>query len=226
MSMKDLNNTSEEFCNEEFLNSIGKENPFVVPDGYFDGLTEINQFHARLSSSITRFDTDKAFTTPENYFENSQENILNEIRLRSLISSENESEFEVPEGYFENLQLNTLNKIKQLSDEESEIKETPVVTLPKKQSAQPVWKTWSRYAAAACILIVGALFFRNADLNENSVNFESLSDDEITEYLYTYGGTGDLIYISNAMSLNYADASQDMSDLSEEEIRWYLENSL
>lgn len=229
-SMNDLNHTSEEFCNEDFLKSIGKENPFVVPDGYFDRLTELTLFHAKLDSEHLDFEV------PEEYFKESEERILNEIRLRSRLESQAQvqEEFSIPEGYFNDLTQKINRKIEQERVSEvaaqSEISETPIIPIPaskeQKGILRRIWGSGARYIAAACLIVVGTIFFRNIGLNENSVNFESLSDEEIAEYLYTYGGTGDLIYISEAINSDSHDAFQEMNDLSDEEIRWYLENSL
>src|SRR5207247_7338513 len=83
------------------LARIVKQNPFDVPDGYFDKNNSIIVSNAKLSS----LNKNNCFTVPENYFEELPDLIQNKIFLLDL------EQEDVPEGYFNELPTIIQSKI-------------------------------------------------------------------------------------------------------------------
>ncbi len=87
----------------------GKANPFVVPEGYFDGLDE------RIMAAITIDELknsipEEGFLVPEGYFNELASNIQSRIAVEELIDHE-EAGFELPAGYFDKLSANIQSRI-------------------------------------------------------------------------------------------------------------------
>ena len=104
---RDLEN--REWLNEyPSLKQVNENNPFLVPDGYF------NELSGRVTSAIT-LDALKSkmplsgFVVPENYFEELSGNIQSRINIDNALSRE--PGFEVPENYFDELSANIQSKI-------------------------------------------------------------------------------------------------------------------
>jgi hypothetical protein len=104
---RDLEN--REWLNEyPSLKQVNANNPFTVPDGYFDGLGE------RVTSAITIEALKNkmplsGFAVPENYFKELSGNIQSRINIDHALSRE--PGFEVPENYFDELSANIQSKI-------------------------------------------------------------------------------------------------------------------
>ncbi|MGZ3754512.1 MAG: hypothetical protein ACXVAY_08540 [Mucilaginibacter sp.] len=104
---RDLEN--REWLNEyPSLKQVNKNNPFLVPDGYF------NELGGRVTSAIT-IDALKnkmplsGFVVPDNYFEELSDNIQSRVNIDTSLSRE--SGFEVPDNYFDELSANIQSKI-------------------------------------------------------------------------------------------------------------------
>jgi len=127
---RDLEN--REWLNEyPSLKQVNANNPFTVPDGYFNELGERvtsaiaidvlknkmplsgfvvpRNYFEELSDNIqsriildNTLGSDTGFTVPENYFEELSANIQSRIFVENALSAENES-FVTPENYFEDL---------------------------------------------------------------------------------------------------------------------------
>jgi hypothetical protein len=104
---RDLEN--REWLNEyPSLKQVNANNPFTVPDGYFDGLGE------RVTSAITIEALKNkmplsGFAVPENYFDELSANIQSKIHLNNAIS--NDTGFTVPDKYFEELSASIQSRI-------------------------------------------------------------------------------------------------------------------
>ncbi|MFD1255176.1 hypothetical protein ACFQ3S_00075 [Mucilaginibacter terrae] len=84
-------------------------NPFGVPAGYFDDLSEriISGVHLE---ELIQADALSGFTVPENYFTELSNNIQSRIVIEEALASETEG-FTVPENYFEQLSSNLQSRI-------------------------------------------------------------------------------------------------------------------
>jgi len=101
--------------NREWLNEyvsikhVNANNPFTVPDGYFDELSD------RIAASI-KLDELKSkkpltgFTVPENYFEELNNNIQSRVNIEKVLNNETTG-FTVPENYFEELNTQITSRI-------------------------------------------------------------------------------------------------------------------
>ena len=83
------------------LQQVSKANPFVVPDGYFDNLSNRIVSHKNLSE-LKGEAGNGGFAVPENYFEDLESNILSRVNIDSTLNIEG-SGFTVPGDYFDNL---------------------------------------------------------------------------------------------------------------------------
>jgi hypothetical protein len=91
------------------LKQVNRANPFTVPDGYFDDLTDRIVSYKNLDELKNNGASD-GFTVPENYFEELTGNIQSRINIDSAVSSEDMG-FIVPDGYFENLEQQIKSRI-------------------------------------------------------------------------------------------------------------------
>ena len=92
--------------NREWLNDymslkqVNPNNPFTVPDGYFDSLSErivaVKNLDELKGKGVL-----EGFTVPENYFEELTDNIQSRIAIGEATGTD--MGFTVPEGYFDNL---------------------------------------------------------------------------------------------------------------------------
>jgi hypothetical protein len=93
--------------NREWLNDylslkqVNPNNPFTVPDGYFDGLEEQIMAFIKLDK-LKNGGSDQGFSVPENYFEELNSRINSRITVEKALDKESTG-FEVPHGYFEGL---------------------------------------------------------------------------------------------------------------------------
>ena len=94
--------------NREWLNDymslkqVNPNNPFTVPEGYFDSLEGQIMSYVKLEELKKNTPEESGFALPENYFDELTSNIQSRINIESFSDKETES-FAVPEGYFENL---------------------------------------------------------------------------------------------------------------------------
>ncbi|HEY2582712.1 MAG TPA: hypothetical protein VGI43_12940 [Mucilaginibacter sp.] len=91
----------------KLLKQVNPANPFTVPDGYFDNLTDRIASFKNLGDLTNK---EAGFSVPGNYFEELSNNIQSRVAIERVIDSNNEG-FDVPEGYFEELSGNILSRI-------------------------------------------------------------------------------------------------------------------
>ncbi len=87
---------------------LKKQNPFRVPDSYFEENLKKLQSLTAESPDPELADPRKSFRIPEDYFEGLDERILSRIK-----ESEANGQDEVPEGYFESLPDKILNRVRE-----------------------------------------------------------------------------------------------------------------
>ena len=91
------------------LKQVNPNNPFTVPNGYFDGLGQQITSIINLNELTGNIPLD-GFTVPENYFEELGNNIQSRIAVENILGVENTG-FTVPENYFEELDSNIQSRI-------------------------------------------------------------------------------------------------------------------
>lgn len=209
--MKEIEDSMEHCPDPKIWKSKLKENPFAVPDGYFEQLLDTTSFSAKFAAQQ---EDNQAWKVPQGYFENLQSRIQSQVALEDTLARSTGG-FQVPEGYFESLNRKITEQVmhaKPIATGSSRIRKFP-------------FKTWARYAAAASLLIISTLFIRNWDANAiQETELEKISDQEIISYLSTFSTTSDWLNIS-AVAVE-SSSTGTVSDLSDDEIHWFLENSL
>jgi len=193
------------------LKHVNANNPFTVPDGYFNGLSERIVAGIKLDELKSKTPLD-GFTVPENYFEELSSNIQSRINIEKVLNTENAG-FTVPENYFEELNAQITSRI---FVEEALAGSTETLAVPQDYfnqlnkkilnktvtAAPPVKRkgavirllssTAFKYATAACLTIMvgtGVLLqtaFSPKAVHNRSYLHKELSKvpvDELQEYL-------------------------------------------
>src|SRR5258708_17489083 len=85
------------------LKQVNPNNPFTVPEGYFDELEQQILSSVKLDE-LKNHAPEQGFTVPENYFEELSNNINARINIEEALDKENTG-LTVPEGYFVELNI-------------------------------------------------------------------------------------------------------------------------
>lgn len=137
-----------------YLAGLKKENPFSVPENYFDALSEtiVNSVYvAELKEGIPV----PGFTVPDQYFSLLHDRILAETDLlNSLPSSEG---FSVPDQYFQKLQSKILDRVAVEKQTPTAIEEEIAVVKAAPAGKSKIVRLWHsgllKYASAACFVL-------------------------------------------------------------------------
>ena len=209
------------------LAEIGKINPYLVEENFFNSLSESILTHVKL---FQLKDKRTLYFVPNDYFENLAESILNTIRhenskkeitkelseIAPLLNSVNKANvFSVPKNYFESIK--------------------PAGQFEKKQgkiiSLGGNVRKWVTYAAAASVLLViTTTSYLYVTIHGRSVEkhlpveqrIAELNEEEILNYLHDNDGitSGDLIPAGN----EDPQIQHMLQRVSDEEIENYLED--
>lgn len=150
------------------LASLPLNNPFEVPEGYFEGLgNEIS--NAIYLEGLKAKVNGGGFNTPENYFDGLNENIKAAIFTEKLKAAIPQEGFGVPANYFEQLQSAIIAK----TAEKSPAKAEPTILR--------LWHSkLVKYASAACFVIiaagVGAIYFSNQHADPKSLTADLFTE--------------------------------------------------
>lgn len=231
----------EKYTNNEGWLEASKElrnNPFSVPDDYFAGLEEITRFHTfglanQFQEDETKANHSNGFEVPESYFSDLEIRIKQQLDatieeetaaaeayiFTHLNSRDNLNGFEVPNDYFEHAEQQILSKI------DADQGESKVRTL-KLERRNRAFPNWTKYAAAVVLLMVSFFFFMdNKPSDEQQDGLTAISDQEIINYLQFYADSRDVLLFSE-----YSDEDWEYNELdpelSSEDIKWFLENTL
>ncbi|HVS93639.1 MAG TPA: hypothetical protein VHE59_16485 [Mucilaginibacter sp.] len=193
------------------LKQVNPDNPFTVPEGYFDSLEEnilskirleeiknsipqtgftvpenyfddlTQNIQARINIEDAADKDDAGFTVPGDYFDNLPAVIQSRIFVEESLDQHGEG-FTIPEGYFENLTSKILNKTA------AEEKQEQRGVIRRLFSSVAV-----KYAMAACVVLAigGTIFLSEnnndpAEAHKNSFLHKSLATiplDDIQNYL-------------------------------------------
>ncbi|HEY0668239.1 MAG TPA: hypothetical protein VGD22_08705 [Sphingobacteriaceae bacterium] len=185
--------------------SAGRENPFVVPEGYFDTMRE----HVSARVAVEDMGKDLGLKVPKGYFNELPGLIEAKIAVEELKEELSSEGFKVPQGYFESLS----DKIIERTQSE-----------PKRQLFSIVPK-WISYAAAACITgIIGISIWLN--VNENSINnrLAKVPAGAIESYLNLYTDQTDVQVIEENMDTEKV-FSGITNNISEQELEEFIEET-
>lgn len=210
--------------------AIEKNNPFKVPDGYFENLSNDIMLGIGIEYGVNQQDSHltSAADVPIGYFDSLAQDVLQKIKLLTtedavselkslspmLYSIQHENIFEVPEGYFEGLSEDVLNKVMP--------KQARVITMQRRTSI--IFK----YAVAAVFTGVMALgvfkFTGNADkemvlpayvkiglndIKDVDQELASISDNEIVKYLEAGGSDVKAAIVANSIDKNELPSQED-----------------
>ncbi|MBV7531660.1 hypothetical protein [Chitinophaga sp. sic0106] len=170
------------------------DQPFSVPTGYFDQLPEIIADKIRLQDAVNASVAPHSpfSLPPENYFEHLPDAILSQVKHLSvgeeleavspfLASLPKSNPFSLPDNYFNHIQTTVTEP-------------TPVIPISKTRKS-----TWTRWAAAASIIVIlgaSALFFIGKehyrhDYSDIENQLTAISDEDIIAYLQNHADAFD-----------------------------------
>lgn len=186
--------------------AAGRENPFVVPEGYFSTMHQ--QLNSRIA--IEEIGKDPGFYAPEGYFDELPELVEAKIAVEALKEELSTEGFKVPEGYFETLG-------QKITERTVSKKRNRILSMVPK---------WTPYAAAACITaIIGITFFFSTTQNSIDHRISKLPDHEIESYLNLYTDQTDMRVIEENIETKDA-FSVVTNNISEKELEEYIEETL
>lgn len=188
------------------LAALYRKNPFIVPAGYFEKLSE------RLISQLTisYVNASAEFNVPEGYFDQLADQVNAKIFIENLRKQAGTSGFTTPPNYFDNLQTHIASKI---ADQQE----------PKK--IRKLIPAWMNYAAAACLTFaVGSVIVFSLQRNTATKEISSIPEQEIISYLQMHTDVGDNPVIIENLGKT-ADLSQINNEISVEELEYYLNNN-
>ncbi|MGV3509850.1 MAG: hypothetical protein ACO1N7_11220 [Sphingobacteriaceae bacterium] len=190
------------------LAAVERTNPFSVPDNYFEEMQE--QIQSRIT--IDQFDGEhEFFNIPVNYFDSLTEKIISENATKQL-KTEGSEVFSVPDNYFNELEKSILSNAGGQNH--------------KEQIVRRIATSWLTYAAAACITaIVSFGIYFNTQNSTVEHQIAELPSEDIVEYLQLYSDAGDAPLIIKGLN-NETELSDFQLELSEQEIKQYLESNL
>lgn len=116
-------------------------NCYSVPDDYFNNLSSL----AMANIFISKLPAIVPYKTPENYFENLPDNILDKINTASLQlpNRRQQDVFTVPEGYFDGFANSVIDKIKAQNDVRQELEEiSPLLNTISKDNVYSLPETY------------------------------------------------------------------------------------
>jgi hypothetical protein len=208
----DLNEINENWQNEApKLAAMERNNPFIVPEGYFE------EMHKQVQAQISIHQLDKRqdfFKVPDEYFDSLTDQIMSQVKLEQLVGSADGEVFSLPENYFESL--------------EDKINEKIGITAQEPSRVRKPASSWITYAAAACITAVltfGIYTYRTSNTDTIESQIAQLPEEDIVNYLQLYSDAGDAPVIASSVE-NVPEVSELLPEISDSEIEKYLKSNL
>ncbi len=153
---------------------LKKQNPFRVPDNYFEKNLKKLQSLTSDTPDPEFADPRKSFRIPEDYFESLDERILSRIK-----KSEANGQDEVPERYFESLPDKILNRVRE--------EQAPLAGETGGRRSRIVRINWIRTLAAAAVIsglvLTYGILARQSNESKVIAGLNSLSTAELETYL-------------------------------------------
>ena len=146
------------------------------------------------------------FKTPDNYFESINDQILERLNDKEIISASETTGFMVPKDYFDSVETTILEKLESQP-------ETPVIALKSRRILYYV------AGIAASFVLLLSLFFNN----EDKININAIDTASIENYLFQEDYTNDdlatLFITDNISEADFIDIT-----ISDDTLNEYLEN--
>jgi hypothetical protein len=229
--MNSRNTISEELkALESQLSPIHNNNPYQVPQGYFDGLAEkiLARLHSdqvsaeeeinTLSPLLAGLSRKMPFEVPSRYFEETAGNLnaLTREEEESLVLSfiSREMPYQVPTGYFAGLPEQVLQKLSS-----------------RKAKVVPIMRSgWMRVAAAAMvagIIALSGIFYFNQDRSVSTGSdaiakeVEKASTEELNAFIRSTTGLSTTTEQKSAIT---EEAKALLDDVSDKELEAFLSN--
>lgn len=141
-----------------YLAGLKKENPFSVPENYFDALSEtiVNSVYV---SELKEGIPVPGFTVPDQYFNSLHDRILTETGGGILNTLPSPDGFSVPDQYFQKLQSKILDRVAVEKQTTAAIEEKIAVVkvVPNGKVKSKIVRLWHsgllKYASAACFVL-------------------------------------------------------------------------
>jgi hypothetical protein len=188
------------------LAAIKRVNPFVVPSGYFESLTD--QLNSKALIESARFESEEEFNTPADYFQKLPSRIEEKIAIEAIQSLVPSTGFTVPEAYFSDLGERIQTKLAE----------------QKPERKKNFFKSWISYSAAACItLVLGTAVYFNSSGYTINRDLSEVPDQEIINYLQIHSTVNDNQFIIENLSED--GLQQITSDVSSQDIEQYINNT-
>ena len=153
---------------------LKKQNPFRVPDNYFEENLKKLQSLTSDTSDPEFADPRLSFRIPEGYFESLDERILSRIKESGANGQD-----EVPEGYFESLPDKILNRVRE--EQASPAGET------RERRSRIVRINWIKTLAAAAVIsglvLTYGILVRQSNESKVIAGLNSVSTAELETYL-------------------------------------------
>ncbi|WP_282031784.1 hypothetical protein [Winogradskyella eximia] len=147
------------------------------------------------------------FKTPDNYFESIDDQILERLNDKEIISASETTGFMVPKDYFDSVETTILEKLESQP-------ETPVIALKSRRTLYYV------AGIAASFVLLLSLFFNN----EDKININAIDTASIENYLFQEDYTNDdlatLFITDNISEADFIDIT-----ISDDTLNEYLENA-
>ncbi len=204
---------------KEQVNSEG--DGFAVPVDYFSDLSHRIQDRVN-EENLESIATTDGFAVPDVYFTSLESAIQSKIAEQNIRDYADQDGFVAPTSYFEDLENKILLRVKQI-DEPAKV-DTPVVSLSK-------WRTnWSKYSAAAVILLIGIGTYLSFSDNPSeqveiatTVDLQKISDAELVNYLAQESNSQELIQLTQLIDAKPSELIEQLeSDINDEDIEEYL----
>lgn len=186
---------------KEYETILGnKVGAWAVPENYWQSLEQelMSKIAATENPSIESQDFPLAasFTTPDNYFQNFTEIVLEKVTVGDF-AIKHEKSFQTPAGYFDELETQIFDKIK--AAEKSSPKKTTLII------------QWRRIAVAAVLagVIFSAIWFlksSNTSIGIKPIEATAMNEQQVQEYVQEQASEAE---IQNMVEANDLETAQE-----------------
>jgi hypothetical protein len=206
--MKTKNSNTDWLKEAPSLAKISKENPFSVPSAYFETLNENLNSLAILENA--RFENEKEFVLPENYFNELTDRIEDRIATETIQHLAAGNGLKIQDSYFDDLADRINNKLGETN-------------APGKRKV--MFQSWIRYSAAASLVfVIGISLYFNSSSYVFKQQLSKVPDQDIINYLQFHSTVNDNQYLID--NITEEGLEQVSNDVSEEDIEEYINSTL
>ena len=206
--MKTKNSNTDWLKEAPSLAKISKENPFSVPSAYFETLNENLNSLAILENA--RFENEKEFKLPENYFNELTDRIEDRIATETIQHLAAGNGLKIQDSYFDDLADRINNKLGETN-------------APGKRKV--MFQSWIRYSAAASLIfVIGISLYFNSSSYVFKQQLSKVPDQDIINYLQFHSTVNDNQYLID--NITEEGLEQVSNDVSEEDIEEYINSTL